>query len=65
MLDPGNALEVSAISISEIALKAARHRLGITEDQLRQGLRSLRADILPVKWEHVRAVRCHCTTATP
>jgi len=56
MLDPGNALEVSAISISEIALKAARPRLGITEDQLRQGLRLLRASILPVKGEHVSAL---------
>ena len=53
MLDPASLLEVSAICISEIALKAARHRLGITEDQVRQGLKLLRASILPVKWEHV------------
>ena len=56
MLDPGNALDVSAISMGEIALKAARHRLGITQDQLREGLKLLCASILPVKWEHMSAL---------
>jgi PIN domain nuclease of toxin-antitoxin system len=56
MLEPANALEVSAISISEVALKAARRRLGISEDQLRQGLKLQRASVLPVKWEYVSAL---------
>ena len=53
LLDPENTRELSAASVSEIALKAARRRLDITEKQLQQGLKLLRADILPVKREHV------------
>lgn len=56
LLDPKNIREISAVSISEIALKAARRRLGITEDQVRQGLRTLQAAILPVKAQHVFAL---------
>lgn len=53
LLDPENTRELSAASVAEIALKAARRRLGITENQLRQGLKLLNADIVPVKPEHV------------
>jgi PIN domain nuclease of toxin-antitoxin system len=53
LLDPENARELSAASVSEIALKVARRRLGITENQLCQGLKLLNTEILPVKREHV------------
>ena len=53
LLDPENTRELSAASVSEIALKAARRRLDITEKQVRQGLNLLNADILPVRPEHV------------
>lgn len=56
LLDPENDRELSAVSISEIALKAARHRMGMTEDQVRLGLKLLRASILPVKPEHMFAL---------
>ena len=53
LLDPETTRELSAASVSEIALKAARRRLAITENQIRQGLKHLNADILPVRPEHV------------
>jgi PIN domain nuclease of toxin-antitoxin system len=56
LLDPENTREISAVSISEIALKAARRRLAITEQQVRQGLKALQTSILPVKAEHVFAL---------
>jgi len=53
LVDPQNTRELSAASVCEIALKAARRRLGITENQFCQGLKLLNANVLPVEREHV------------
>ena len=47
-----NLLEFSSISISEIAIKAARGRLDISAALLRQALEELGISVLPVTAEH-------------
>lgn len=44
--------ELSAISLSEIAIKAARGKLDFRKDDIEQGLTDLRIQVLPYKAEH-------------
>jgi PIN domain nuclease of toxin-antitoxin system len=50
--NPENVLEVSAFSLSEIAIKAARGKLQLTVDGVQQALRDLDIRILPYTGEH-------------
>ena len=47
-----NLLELSSISISEIAIKSARGRLNISASQLLHALEDLDVRVLPVTREH-------------
>jgi PIN domain nuclease of toxin-antitoxin system len=50
--DPGNILELSAISISEIAIKASLGKLRLTAAIVRQAVQDLDIRILPYTGEH-------------
>lgn len=48
--------EISAISLSEIAIKASRGKLAISSDGARQGIADLRLRVLPYTAEHALAL---------
>ena len=50
--DPDNILEVSAISLAEIAIKAAVGKLAFSEATVRQALHELDVRVLPYTAEH-------------
>ena len=50
--DLGNILELSAVSLTEIAIKAALGKLGLTADVTRQAVEALDIRILPYTAEH-------------
>ncbi len=50
--DTDNALEVSAVSLSEIAIKTARGKLRLSSTNARQALEDLDIRILPYKADH-------------
>ena len=50
--DEGNVLEVSPVSISEIAVKVARGKLMLTAESVRKALADLDIRILPYTAEH-------------
>jgi PIN domain nuclease of toxin-antitoxin system len=50
--NPGNTLEVSAVSISEIAIKVRVGKLDFSALTLQQALDNLAIDILPYSAEH-------------
>ena len=49
---PDNILEVSAVSLSEIAIKTARGKLGVSAASVRQALEELNIRVLPYTAEH-------------
>jgi PIN domain nuclease of toxin-antitoxin system len=49
---PGNVLELSAISLSEIAIKRARGKLTLSGAQVREALKDLDVRILPYTADH-------------
>lgn len=51
-----NILELSSISLSEIAIKANLGKLSITDDLLRQALRDVDVRILPYTEDHAFAL---------
>lgn len=51
-----NVLELSAVSLSEIAIKATRGKLRLTGDLVRQALEDLDIRILPYTAEHAFAL---------
>ena len=50
--NPGNVLELSAISITEIAIKASLGKLRVTAAMARQAVQDLDIRILPYTGEH-------------
>ena len=50
--NPANILELSAISLSEIALKSLRGKLKLSERTMRQAVEDLGLRILPYTAEH-------------
>jgi PIN domain nuclease of toxin-antitoxin system len=48
----GNVLELSAVSLSEIAIKQAREKLTLSKADTRQALRDLGIRILPYTGDH-------------
>lgn len=50
--NPENILEVSSISLAEIAIKAAAHKLDFPEDDVRHALDDLGIRILPYGGTH-------------
>ncbi|MGO9862799.1 MAG: type II toxin-antitoxin system VapC family toxin [Terriglobales bacterium] len=50
--DPGNVLELSAVSITEIAIKASLGKLKLTGAMVRQAVQDLDIRILPYTGEH-------------
>jgi len=50
--DEANVLEVSAMSISEIAIKAARGKLRLSPETIRQALDDMDIRVLPYTAEH-------------
>jgi PIN domain nuclease of toxin-antitoxin system len=50
--DEANVLEVSAMSISEIAIKAARGKLRLSPETIRQALDDMDIRVLPYTTEH-------------
>jgi PIN domain nuclease of toxin-antitoxin system len=50
--NPGNALELSAISVTEIAIKASLGKLKLTSVLARQAIQDLDIRILPYTGEH-------------
>jgi PIN domain nuclease of toxin-antitoxin system len=50
--NPGNLLELSAVSLVEIAIKAALGKLGISEHAARQAVEDLDLRVLPYTGEH-------------
>ncbi len=50
--NPYNLLELSAVSLSEIAIKTARGKLRLDEDAVRQALKDLSVRVLPYTADH-------------
>jgi PIN domain nuclease of toxin-antitoxin system len=50
--NPGNLLELSAVSLVEVAIKAALGKLGISEHAARQAVEDLDLRVLPYTGEH-------------
>ena len=50
--NPGNVLELSAISITEIAIKTSLGKLGVTAAMARQAVQDLNIRLLPYTGEH-------------
>ena len=50
--DPGNVLELSAVSITEIAIKTSLGKLRVTAAMVRQAVQDLDIRILPYTGEH-------------
>ncbi len=52
LTSPSALREISAISLSEIAIKAAREKLALSENDVMQGIADLRLRVLPYTAEH-------------
>lgn len=52
LTDKSAVREISAISLSEIAIKASRGKLGISRDDVRQGISDLQLRVLPYSAQH-------------
>ena len=50
--NPGNTLELSAVSLTEIAIKVSSGKLHLTADAARQGIADLGLRVLPFSAEH-------------
>jgi len=51
--NPENNLELSVVSIAEIALKSARGKLDLSPEAVKQGLEDMGARVLPCSATHV------------
>jgi len=54
--NPGNILEISAISVAEIAIKVGLGKLKVAADVLRRAVEELNARVLPYTAEHAYAL---------
>lgn len=52
LADPGNALELSTISIAELAIKAATGKLGLGLSEVREQIEDLSIRVLPYSADH-------------
>jgi PIN domain nuclease of toxin-antitoxin system len=50
--NPGNILELSTVSLAEIAIKASLGKLGVSKETARQAIADLNLRVLPYTAEH-------------